>query len=335
MSRKRRLFMGLLISVAFIQDGWSTWLQLSTSVDATARSHNEQGISLASKGENDGAIAEFNKALALSPDFVRAFFNRGLVYLRMGQYDQAIADFDKVLEIGNKNAGARVIREATDVPKEQYAQVYLNRGTARLYQAEYDLAIADFTKALEIDLRLARAFNNRAAAYLEKGQFDQAKSDLEDALELNGKYALAYMNRGVLYYRKAENDLAIRDHSLAIQLDPKLALAYANRGNAYARQQRFDRAHADFTKALELNPRCAVAYVGLANLFTLESKYADAEPLFKKALAIFDNNSGPTHPNIVEVLKPYASMLRKVGRDSEAAEMEARSRAIRAMHGRN
>lgn len=335
MKFRSKAFLVLMFSIASGYRCWAAPLHLTTPADVTARFHNDQGISFARKGENERALAEFEKALALSPDFVRAFFNRGLVYMRMRHYDQAIVEFGKVIEIGNKNAGAQKIREATYVPKKLYAQVYFNRGTAHLNRAVYDLAIADFTTALRIDPKLSRALNNRGAAQLEKRQFDQALSDFESALKLNPKYALAFMNRGLLYYRKGENDLAIRDYNEAIRLDPKLALAYANRGRAYAKNARFDLALADFNMALQRDPDNAGAYDGLATLYARQGKYAEAEPLFKRALTFFEKTFGPQHPHVAEVLEHYGSMLRKIGRESEAAAMAAHSKAIRDIYKHN
>ncbi|MCH7977655.1 MAG: tetratricopeptide repeat protein [Acidobacteria bacterium] len=61
-------------------------------------------------------------------------------------------------------------------------------------------------------------------------------------------------------------------------------------------------------------------------------KYAEAEPLFKQSLTITEKALGPENPNVTSVLENYADLLRKTGRDDEAAEMEARAEAIRAKH---
>ncbi len=60
---------------------------------------------------------------------------------------------------------------------------------------------------------------------------------------------------------------------------------------------------------------------------------AGAEPLYKRALAILERAKGPEHPYVAQSLENYAVLLRESGgglRDAEAAEMEARAKAIRA-----
>ena len=56
---------------------------------------------------------------------------------------------------------------------------------------------------------LMNAYNNRGIAYDEKGEFDKAIEDYKKAIELNPEYADAYNNRGLAYYGKDESDRAI------------------------------------------------------------------------------------------------------------------------------
>ncbi|GAC1364770.1 MAG: hypothetical protein NVS2B12_20870 [Ktedonobacteraceae bacterium] len=46
-------------------------------------------------------------------------------------------------------------------------------------------------------------------------------------------------------------------------------------------------------------------------------------PLYKRALIIYKQRLGEKHPNTVVVRENYASLLRVLGRDEEAAALEA------------
>ena len=67
------------------------------------------------------------------------------------------------------------------------AAAYYNRGVAYARKGQYDQAISDFTKALEINSRLAKAYNNRGGAYYRIGQLDQAWEDVHKAQDLGFK----------------------------------------------------------------------------------------------------------------------------------------------------
>ncbi len=73
-------------------------------------------------------------------------------------------------------------------------------------------------------IKSADAYNNRGRAYYGKGQYDQAISDYNKAIEINPKHAMAYNNRGVACYFKGEYDEAWEDvhkaKSLGSQVHP-------------------------------------------------------------------------------------------------------------------
>jgi tetratricopeptide (TPR) repeat protein len=65
------------------------------------------------------------------------------------------------------------------------AKSYNNRGIAYQKKRQYDKAISDYSKAIEINPRYADAYNNRGNAYGEgKGQHDKAWDDVKKAQDL-------------------------------------------------------------------------------------------------------------------------------------------------------
>jgi tetratricopeptide (TPR) repeat protein len=62
------------------------------------------------------------------------------------------------------------------------------------------------------------AYNNRGAAFMNKGEYDEAIADLDKAIELSPEFAMAYSNRGAAYINKGEYDKAISDSNKAIKL---------------------------------------------------------------------------------------------------------------------
>ena len=85
-----------------------------------------------------------------------------------------------------------------------------------------DQAIADYTKALEINPKYYDAYNNRAHAYFKKGQDDRAIADYTRALEINPRYNKAYYTPGYAYFKEGHNDRARADLEQAAKLDRDL-----------------------------------------------------------------------------------------------------------------
>ena len=70
----------------------------------------------------------------------------------------------------------------------------------------------------------------------------------------------------------------------------------------------------------------------LGVIYQAQGNYAAAAPLYRRSLAILERALGPEHPDVAQSLENYAVMLRETGRADEAAEMEARAKAIRAKY---
>src|SRR5262249_26114488 len=105
---------------------------------------------------------------------------------------------------------------------------YFARGTAHLEAFDFDSfdsAIADFTRAIEIEPNDASAYTNRGSAHYEKGEFDHAIADLNKALELNPKSALAYCNLGWTSEPMQDEQRASAHYRRAIEIDPSLEAA--------------------------------------------------------------------------------------------------------------
>ena len=79
-----------------------------------------------------------------------------------------------------------------------------------------------------------------ALAYYKKGEVGRAIAEYTKAIELNPNYATAYNNRGATYAEKDDYERAIKNYTKAIDLKPNYAEAYANRGNAYFKRDDYD-----------------------------------------------------------------------------------------------
>ena len=102
--------------------------------------------------------------------------------------------------------------------KSREAEVYNNRGFDYCQIGQYDQAILDLGKAIEIDPRLARAYNNRGWAYIKNWQYDQAISDFSKTIEIDPRFVEAYFYRAVGYFLVEEYDKSLLDVIKAQQL---------------------------------------------------------------------------------------------------------------------
>ena len=90
--------------------------------------------------------------------------------------------------------------------------------------------------------------------YQEKGDYDRAIADFTKAIELNPDYAISYNNRGSINFLTGNYVCAITDLTKAIELNPHDIDGYMKRGFAYWAKGERVRGDIDFIKAKELNP---------------------------------------------------------------------------------
>ena len=91
---------------------------------------------------------------------------------------------------------------------------------------KFDLAVADFTRVIEIKPTDAHAYDARGMAYGNKGEYDLAVADYSKAIEIDPMIYDAYRGRARVYYYKGEYDKAWKDvyqaQALGRPVDPKL-----------------------------------------------------------------------------------------------------------------
>ena len=117
--------------------------------------------------------------------------------------------------------------EPTSPPTAETAEQHNTRGIALAEEGEHEHAIAEFSKAIEVDPKLAKAHYNRGLTYFEKGEFDKAIADFNEAIEVDPKFAKAYYNRGTLHAARGEVAKAVSDLEKFIELSDDPALVQA------------------------------------------------------------------------------------------------------------
>ena len=189
---------------------------------------------------SDQAIADYTKAIRLSPEDATAWYNRGVAWLAKKEFDKAILDFNRAIRLEPK-----------------YALAYYKRGNAWREKKEFDKAIADYTEAIRRDPKDAGSHNNRGIAWREKKDFDKAIADYTEAIQIDPKIAAAYNNRGESWSNKKEYDKAIYDYNEAIRLVPNFGMALSNRGAAWSHKKEYGKAISDYSEASRIDPKDA------------------------------------------------------------------------------
>jgi tetratricopeptide (TPR) repeat protein len=160
------------------------------------------------------------------------------------------------------------------------------RGDGHRLADRYDDALADFSRAIELDPKRIWAIAHRGATYREMKRYDDALADLNRAIELDPKRIWAIADRGATYREMERYADALADFSRAIELDPTADWAFAARGATYRLVERYDDALADFSRAIELDPSAGWAFADRGETYRLVERYDDALADFSRAIEL-------------------------------------------------
>jgi tetratricopeptide (TPR) repeat protein len=134
------------------------------------------------------------------------------------------------------------------------ARTYLEIGNAKLKLNDYKGAVLDYSKSIEIDSNNADAYHNRSIAKSKLADYQGVIDDCTKTIEIDNNYTRAYFNRGTAYANLQEFMEAIGDMNKVMELEPNNSNAFKNRGICMYEFEQYDSALKDLNKAMELDP---------------------------------------------------------------------------------
>ena len=142
------------------------------------------GLTAASHGDSESAIADLSKAIDLTPKDANLYRERACCYMKTHPPlpEKAIADLSEAIRLSPTFTLALLGR----------AQLYASKG-------ETALALADANEAIRLSPDRPQCFGCRAQIYRREGKLDLAIVDFSRLIELLPDYEPAYELRGTLY----------------------------------------------------------------------------------------------------------------------------------------
>ena len=221
------------------------------------------GLALDAKGDFDGGIREFEKAIALNPHDPRVYNNLGVALEKKGRGEEAIEQYRQAVRLN-----------------PQYADAYVNLGTALDRSGQSAEGIAHLEKAMQLKPAWPDARYNLGNAYVRAKRFSDGIAQYQEAIRLNPRDADAHANLGVAFSMVNRLDDAIIECRTALNLRPGDVAIHNNLGTMFYRKGMWDDAIAEYQAALKLEPGNAEAQKNLAMALRKKEKLrpTDAAP---------------------------------------------------------
>jgi tetratricopeptide (TPR) repeat protein len=218
-----------------------------------------------SLGKQHTALASYERALKLRPDYAEALSNRGNILHELKRFEEALASYDRAVEL-----------------RPNYAEALFNRGNTLHELKRFEEALASYDHAVELRPDYAEAFLNRGNTLHELKRFEEALASYDRLLKLRPDYVEPLLNRGNTLHELKRFEEALASYDRLLKLRPDYAEALFNLGSTLHELKRFEEALASYDRLLKLRPDYAEALLNRGN--TLQ-----ALKRFEEALASYDS----------------------------------------------
>jgi tetratricopeptide (TPR) repeat protein len=189
-----------------------------------------------------GVLTMTNVSLTTAPEMTAAEAERIAPVIRALR-SQIVVRGPAVGEISTPASGAA-----------STAAEYTQRGIGALMDGRYDAAIADLTRATELEPTSAKHLYNRGVARFEKKAYAEAAADFSAALTLDAKHVLARQARGEAQLALGKDPEAQADFAEAARRSPDDASLRVRTAEAYAKAGQLERAVRLFDQGLAQKP---------------------------------------------------------------------------------
>ncbi len=194
--------LGISACTLIVQSGQASGAKLGAALAMRAGAYFEEHAF-------DNAIQDLDKALALAPNDIVAsasYSYRGDAYIHRKEFDRAIQDFDKAVALN---------------PNNGYA--HLNRCLTRTIVKPSLDAVADCTEAIRLQPGKADDVGTRGFAYLKLQKLELAIADFSAALNSTPKDEFSLFGRGVAKRLQGDKKGGDTDIAAAMAINPHIA----------------------------------------------------------------------------------------------------------------
>ena len=261
-------------------------------------------INLYNQGQFVKALAKAKPLIGLFPHAIHLHNIQGASHAALQRYDAAINSYDQAIKI-----------------KHDYADAYMNKGSALQNKGELDAAIESFKKTLSVNPDHSIAYFNIGNAFKEKGKIDAALESYKKALKLNPEYIEAYFNMGNILREKGNLDSALESYQRVLRIKHDHAEVLFNIGTILHEQDELDAAAQSYLQATKINPNYAEAYLGAGNALGGKGDLNAAIKSYEKVLQI--------KPDHAEAYSNMGNTLREKGETLAAIESYCKALLIR------
>ena len=240
-----------------------------------------QGRGYLEKGPEsmDSAITLFTRALELDPNYGLAEAELGTAY--WSKYEsgkdkkfipKARQACSKAVELGNAGASGHVCL-----------------GVLENGAGNYERAVDEFMRAIQLDPSSDGAYTGMASAYERLGKLNDAEKTYQQVINLRPRYWKGYNLLGSFYVRQAQYDKGAAMFQKVAELTPDSFRGYANLGAVYLAEGKYSEAIQPLNDSLRIRATAAT-YSNLGTAYFHLRRFPEAAGTYAQAARLDDRD---------------------------------------------
>ncbi|CAG8619563.1 26186_t:CDS:2 [Dentiscutata erythropus] len=232
-----------------------------------AKALNMRGTFTNLMGDSRNALADFQKALELKPDYVQIYVKRATIYTEQGDIDEALKEFDKAIKIDSK---------APDI--------YYHRGQIHFLHNNFDMAVKDYQRRIELDPDFVFAYIQLAISQYKSGSVDDGLKTFQRGLKKFPRSAEMHNYFGELLTDQRRIDEAIEQFDKANELQAgNFALPLVNKAMLCLHVKGDSNLAEEYCRqALEIEPESDIANTIMSEILLAKGSLEEALQCLEK-----------------------------------------------------
>lgn len=286
------------------------------------------GLYPTTEKEYKSSLTDLDKALQLYPDFSLAQGVRSQILFSLYEPIDLAAEAERLMKAAPElGSGQRMLimhftrqnnwkaalewadRYIEVLPDNDFA--YAVHGGIQAAMEEYDLALADFEKALKLNPQSLLARSGMASVYMEQKKGEQALKLTEEMLTIAPKLAFPYVEHAGALMSQKEFEKARQEIAKALEIDPFDLDALQKQAFLNLEAKDYTQATQNIVHIAEVKPKAPEAHILRAEVYRAQEDAQRAREELLKAIEIDKYNSYPQRMAGVDslILKEYSQAI--------------------------
>ena len=239
----------------------------------------ETASQLTQNRQQEDALAIYNRALELNPEYVPALNGKGNAHLQLGQYEESVNAFDSAIQVAPDDAETRYY--------------YYGKANALRELHRYDESLQAYDEAIRRNPKRARMHKEKADLLLQLNRYTQALEVFEQLIKLDPENSIYYEEKGDILLNLNRFYEALEIYAQAVFLSRTggsttryLAKVLHKKGKLALRLRRYDEATEDFKEAISLYPENVLNYQYMGRALLEMRRYREALEAYEHCIEL-------------------------------------------------